>query len=51
MNICKFSKDNIEYYANFAVWIQDIDLNRLKFLDESHFELRRMFFIEFLIYF
>jgi len=42
MNKNKFSFENISNYIDFVVWVHAQQPDKLKFLDESHFELRRM---------
>jgi len=44
MNKRKFTRKNIQRYIEFVSWVQTIPLNRLKFLDESHFEVRSTYF-------
>jgi hypothetical protein len=38
----KYTAANIALYANYLLMIGDIPLERLHFLDESHFEVRRL---------
>jgi hypothetical protein len=33
----------MEYYVRFLAEIRQIPLEKLKFLDESHFDLRRLY--------
>jgi hypothetical protein len=42
MNIRKFTEDNMEYYIQFLAEIRQIPLKKLKFLDESYFDPRRL---------
>jgi hypothetical protein len=37
----KFSDENIEYYFQFLFFIQEIDLIKVLYLDESHFDSRQ----------
>lgn len=40
MNKDKFSQRNVDYYGEYLCWIREVDAQRLKYLDESHFDGR-----------
>jgi K+-transporting ATPase A subunit len=35
--ILKYTPENMKYYFTYAIEIQELPLNKLKFLDEAHF--------------
>ena len=47
MHINKFSESNIVRYAEFVCWIQQTNLLKVKFIDETHFVPKSMFFKSF----
>lgn len=36
----KYSIANLEYYAEFCHWLNEVDLTKVKFMDEVHFDAR-----------
>lgn len=39
----KYTISNLEYYAEFCLWLNEVDLAKVKFLDEVHFDARSKF--------
>ena len=42
MHINKFSETNLVRYMEFVCWIQQTDLRKVKFIDETHFVPKRL---------
>jgi hypothetical protein len=36
----KYALSNLEYYVDFCSWLSNVDLKRVKFVDELHFDSR-----------
>lgn len=42
-NINKYTPENMTYYGEFLLWIRHIPIFKLKYMDEAHFDVKRMF--------